>query len=109
MPPNLSSLTDCFRRGSYDITKHGYIEMANDGIAIADLELAIGSDAPEVIKDYPDDRYGSSCLMLAWPTPSTAIHAVVAYWSESPILVTAYKPSRDLWEEDFKTRRRQVR
>lgn len=94
-----------FQEGDYDIQPHGYEELRDDAITIGSLEDAIGGDAPEVIEDYPLHQRGACCLLLAWPSPHEAIHVVVAYWAENPIVVTAYRPDSEKWEEGFRIRR----
>ena len=105
MPPKFPALRESFRQGAYNITTHGYEEMESDGITVAVLETAIGGDAPEVIEDYPQDDRAASCLVLGWTGPSEPIHTVIAYWSEAPILITAYRPNLVVWEEDYRTRK----
>ena len=61
-------------------------------------------DAPEVIEDRPDDARGASCLILAWMADGEPMHAVVAYWAAIPRVITAYRPSREYFQADFKTR-----
>lgn len=59
-----------------------------------------------VIADYPDDRPYPSQLLLSF-MKETPLHAVVATNPEDDdcIVVTAYVPSLDSWELDFKTRK----
>ena len=79
--------------------------MVDDNITRAMLRNAIGWDAPEIVEDYPEDRRGSSCLILAWMTSEQPLHAVVAYWSEIPQVITVYRPNLERWHEDYRTRR----
>jgi hypothetical protein len=60
----------------------------------------------EVIASYPDDLPFPSVLILGFEG-GTPLHAVVARDPESGIcfVVTVYQPNRDLWSEDFRTRR----
>lgn len=106
MPPDLSFFVSNFRQQRYGITTHGYEEMEADRITVALLEEAIGCDTPEIIEDYPLDPRGPSCLVLSWVSPDEAIHTVLAYWSELPILITAYRPNMEVWEGDNRTRLR---
>ena len=106
MPPPLCVIRQGFISGWYNITTHGYEEMANDGITVARLEAALGQDEPEIIEDYPNDERGPCCLILAWADPASPIHAVVGYGGDKPDLVTAYgPPNMDRWREDYRTRR----
>jgi hypothetical protein len=61
----------------------------------------------EPIAQYPDDRPYPSLLLLGF-SGGRPIHVVLGYNEplETGFVVTAYVPSPDLWNEDFKTRRR---
>jgi hypothetical protein len=60
----------------------------------------------EVIQAYPDDRPYPSYLLLAW-VQEQPLHVVVGQDSKlgNCIIITVYKPSLFLWNEDYKTRR----
>jgi len=60
----------------------------------------------EVIADYPDDSPYPSCLLLGF-VRGTPVHVVLAHDSESgaAVVVTAYEPDAELWNQDFRTRR----
>lgn len=60
----------------------------------------------ELVVDYPDDRPYPSQLRLGWVN-GRAIHVVVSQNPENGecYVVTAYYPSLEIWNDDFKTRR----
>ena len=60
----------------------------------------------EVIEDYPDDPRGHSYLMLGRGEGGRAIHVVCATKEDFLAIITAYVPSEDEWERDFRVRRR---
>jgi len=60
----------------------------------------------EIIEDYPDDPRGQSCLMLGHGHGGRALHVVCAPKVEYLAIITAYLPSPDAWEDDFRTRKR---
>ncbi len=60
----------------------------------------------EVIEDYPEDTRGHSCLMLGWGDEARPIHTVCAPRGEYLAVITAYLPSPEQWEVDWKTRKR---
>lgn len=62
----------------------------------------------EVIADYPDDCPYPSHLLLGY-FGDEPIHIVVSQDKASGqcFIVTAYKPDRDKWSEDFRSRRQQ--
>ncbi len=59
----------------------------------------------QVIEDYPDDKYGPSCLVLGFTTPGRPLHIVCSYPSR-PLLkiITLYEPDPELWIE-YRVRR----
>ena len=42
-------------------------------IPVADLEEALSGEC-EVIEDYPDDKYGPSCLLLGFTSTGRPLH-----------------------------------
>jgi hypothetical protein len=60
----------------------------------------------ELVVDYPDDLPYPSQLRLGWVN-GRAIHVVVSQHPENGecYVVTAYYPSLEIWNDDFKTRR----
>lgn len=84
---------------------HALVEAKKDGLSLADLETAVM--AGEVIEDY-----GERALLLHFADFATKykipFHIVVEYAPGDPMLtvVTAYVPSRQRWESDWKTRKR---
>jgi len=61
----------------------------------------------ETIERYPDDQPYPGRLILGW-TGNRPLHVVVAdNEAEGTIIaITVYEPSPDLWEEDFRRRKR---
>jgi hypothetical protein len=57
-----------------------------------------------VIEDYPDDKYGPSCLILGKTKAERILHIQVSY-PPSVKVITLYEPSADEWESDWKTRK----
>lgn len=59
-----------------------------------------------IIEDYPEDKRGHSCLMFAMTENRRPVHVVCAPKEEYLAIITAYIPSFEKWENDFKTRRK---
>lgn len=59
----------------------------------------------EMIEDYPEDKRGHSCLMFGMSN-KRPVHIVCAPKEEYLAIITAYIPSLEKWEVDFKTRRK---
>ncbi|MBM4136784.1 MAG: DUF4258 domain-containing protein [Nitrospira sp.] len=60
----------------------------------------------EILEDYPEDKRGHSCLMFGMPNNRRPVHVVCAPKEEYLAIITAYIPSLEKWEADFKTRRK---
>ena len=61
----------------------------------------------EIIEEYPKDKYLPSYLVYA-EYKGEIIHIQIATDLENNnvTIITAYKPTLNKWEEDFKTRRK---
>lgn len=64
-------------------------------------------DRYEIIEEYPKERYLPSFLVYT-EYKGQVIHIQIATDLENNFItiINAYKPSRDKWEKDFKTRRK---
>lgn len=60
----------------------------------------------EIIKQYEDDKPLPSCLILGLNLNQQYLHVVVSVDEEYIYLITAYYPTLEQWESDYKTRRR---
>ena len=60
-----------------------------------------------IIEDYPDDKYGPSCLLLGHTEAGRPLHIQCSYPSRPLIkIITLYEPDASL-RVDFKVRREQ--
>ena len=81
----------------YEFSKHAVDQTIIRGISVAELEEAISSRS-EVIEDYPEDKYGPSCLILGFTKGGRPLHIQCSYPSRPLIkIVTVYEPDPDLW------------
>jgi hypothetical protein len=93
--------------GAVRVSEHGYDELAEDGISVAEILSAVSTGT--VVEDYPDYPKGRSVLVRQVDGLGRAIHAVwgIPKGFESPaVLVTAYRPDPTRWDERFMERRK---
>lgn len=102
MPPDLESLRQAFVDKTYILTAHASDRAVQRDIYSHEIEEAVL--AGEVIEDYPEDKYGPSCLILGQTEAERFLHVQVSY-PPDVIVITVYEPSQEEWESDWKTRR----
>lgn len=59
----------------------------------------------EIIEQYPDDRPYPSCLVFGLSEKNEKLHVVCGCDGETVVVITAYRPTLDKFEDDYKTRR----
>ena len=92
------------RRRQYEFSRHAVDQSIIRDIAVVELEEAISNRA-EIIEDYPDDKYGASCLILGFTQAGRPLHVQCSYPSRALVkIITVYEPDRDLWI-DLRVRR----
>ena len=81
----------------YESSKHAVDQAIIRGISVAELEEAVANRST-VIEDYPEDKYGPSCLILGFTVTGRPLHVQSSYPSRPLIkIVTVYEPDPDLW------------
>lgn len=94
-----------FEKRLYEFSKHAVDQSIIRDISVLELEDAIASQS-EVIEDYPNDKYGPSCLILGFTKAGRPLHVQCTYPSRSLIrIITLYEPDPKLWI-DFRVRKR---
>lgn len=89
--------------GHFEFSKHAVDQTLWRQIRVQELREAISNG--QIIEDYPDDKYGPSCLILGFTEERRPLHVQCSYPSRPLIkIITSYEPDPDGWI-DFKTRR----
>jgi hypothetical protein len=89
--------------GQFEFSKHAVDQSIVRRITLREIREAV--DAGEIIEDYPDDKYGPSCLLFGRTQAGRPLHIQCSHPSR-PLLkvVTLYEPDASFWV-DFKVRR----
>jgi Domain of unknown function (DUF4258) len=88
----------------FEFSKHAVDQSILRGIRVQEVIEAITTG--QVIEDYPDDKYGPSCLICGLTQANRNIHIQCSYPSRSLIkIITLYEPDSHQWNNDF-TRRK---
>ena len=94
-----------FLNGQYEYSKHAVDQSIIRHITTAEILEAILSKS-EIIENYPDDKYGSSCLILGFTNNGRPLHMHVGYPSQTVLkIVTVYQPDESKWIE-YRIRRK---
>jgi hypothetical protein len=84
---------------------HAVRQMSKPERLISAVEVrSVIDEKGEVIEDYPDDVRGHSCLILGTGEEGRPIHVVCSSKDEFLAIITAYVPSADECDKDWKTR-----
>ena len=84
--------------GHFEFSQHAVDQTLQRDITVAEIIEAIG--VGEMIEDYPNDKYGPSCLIFGYTKAKRALHVQCSYPSR-PLLkvITIYEPDPDRWIE----------
>jgi hypothetical protein len=89
------------------ISDHGYDELAADGILAREAVAGLANAA--IVEEYP--KYPKGPCVLLRQTDRTGEYTHVLWGipkgrSEPAVLITAYRPDPEMWENDFLRRKR---
>jgi hypothetical protein len=87
----------------FEFSKHAVDQSFIRNIGVQEVrEVFI---AAEMIEDYPDDKYGPSCLIFGRTAVGRPLHVQCSYPSRPIVkIITLYEPDSERWI-DFKIRR----
>ena len=87
----------------FEFTKHALDQSILRGISVQEVREAFLES--EVIEDYPEDKYGPSCLVFGKTKSDRPLHMQCTYPSRSIVkIITLYQPDPEQWI-DHKVRR----
>jgi hypothetical protein len=80
--------------------------MISREITAGEIEEAVGGRS-ELIEDYPEDKYGPSCLILGYTESGRPLHVQCTYPESGAVkIVTVYEPDPSRWTDRWTRRRR---
>ena len=74
----LAEIRSKVQRRQYEFSRHAVDQSLLRDIAVRELEEAIANRG-EIIEDYPDDKYGPSCLILGFTKAGRPLHLQCSY------------------------------
>ena len=89
----------------FEFSKHAVDQSIIRRISMPDMKKVIANGL--IIEDYPEDKYGPSCLIFGMTAKKRPIHIQCSYPSRPIIkIITLYEPDPVRWV-DLKKRRPQ--
>jgi len=96
--PSLAEIQVKFSRDEFEFSRHAVDRMLLRDISVTETREAV--DSGEIIEDYPDDKYGPSCLIFGMTTAKRPLHIQCSYPSRLLIkIITVYEPDPAEWIE----------
>jgi hypothetical protein len=88
----------------FEFSKHALDQSIKRQIRVREITEAIATS--QLIEDYPNDKYGPSCLLSGVTQAGRPIHVQCSYPTRSLVkIITVYEPDPAKWVNDFTTRR----
>lgn len=103
MPAEIEPIRERFNKGEFILSLHALKRAAEREIDSSQMTEAVNSG--EIIEDYPNDKYGPSCLIFGRTSNSRPLHIQVSYPDITKV-ITVYEPSLQEWEDDLRMRKR---
>ena len=97
---DLAEIVSKIKNRQYEFSKHAVDQSVVRNISVSEMEQAILENAL-IIEDYPNDKYGPSCLILCYTLSGRPLHVQCSY-SNRPLvkIITLYQPDPELWIDD---------
>jgi hypothetical protein len=99
----VAGIQEKFANDEFEFSRHAVDRTILRMISVQEIREAI--EAAEQIEDYPDDKYGPSCLLLGFTQAGRALHIQCSYPSRPLVkVITVYEPDPAEWDS-FRMRR----
>ncbi len=96
----IEKIIEKIKSKQYEYSRHAMDQSIIRDIDVAEMEHAILENAV-IIEDYPNDKYGPSCLVLGYTKSGRPLHIQCTY-QESYFMkiITLYQPDPERWVDD---------
>lgn len=92
----LNEIRESFALDRFVFSKHATDQAITRSIQVEEIRKAIITG--EVLEDYPEDKYGPSCLILGFTEVGRPLHIQCTYAHESIVrVITVYEPNGEEW------------
>jgi hypothetical protein len=92
-----------FARDEFEFSRHAVDQTIRREITVREIRDSVMTGT--IIEDYPDDKYGPSCLVLGATEAGRPLHIQCSYPSRPVIkIITLYEPDPNQWV-DFRVRK----
>ena len=99
----IDDMREKIARSQFEFSQHAADQSIVRHISVHELREAIA--VSEAIEDYPDDKYGPSCLVFGLTLARRPLHIQCSYPLRPVVkIITLYEPDPRRWV-DFKVRR----
>ena len=99
----IEAIREKVSQGRFEFTQHAADQTILRRISVVEFRQTVASG--EVIEDYPNDRYGPSCLVLGYTQAGRPLHIHCSHATRDLIrVITVYDPDPTRWL-NFRTRR----
>ncbi|BAU10566.1 hypothetical protein LEP3755_10500 [Leptolyngbya sp. NIES-3755] len=100
----IEAIRQKFAAEQFEFSKHATDQSIVRRIQVQEIREAIANG--QVIEDYPNDKYGPSCLISGLTQSRRPIHVQCSYPTRALIkIITVHEPDSDRWNDDFTQRK----
>lgn len=92
---DLAAIQIALVEGHYQYTLHAVQRTTERKISREEIEQGVAR--AEVIEDYPEDKYGPSCLLYGDTDSGKPLHIQVSCPPASVKIITVYEPDPSEW------------
>jgi len=93
-----NEIRDKVQKEEYEFSKHATDQSIIRNIFVSEIKEAILNG--EIIEDYPNDKYGPSCLIFGVTYQNRPMHIQCSYPTRDLIkIITVYEPNINDWIE----------